>query len=173
MRRVLIGFCFIVNALRADTPIDFKTLKQDFVQRVTNELNQTLTFAGVVRLKQPNLARYDYEKPLQKTITISGDRVLMLEPELEQATKFTSEIALNIIDLWKQSRAVGEGKREAVVKNQKISLEHEGANITRVYYTDDLDNFVEIILSAPKRNEPIDDSFFAPAIPKGWDIISQ
>jgi hypothetical protein len=39
-----------------------------------------------------------------------------------------------------------------------------------VYYGD-LDNFVEIMLSDPERDKPIDDGFFTPA--NGWDIISQ
>ncbi|MDR2151901.1 MAG: outer-membrane lipoprotein carrier protein LolA [Helicobacteraceae bacterium] len=173
MARLLIAFCCVFGALNAQTPIDFTTLKQSFVQRVTNDQNQTITFSGNVWLKQPNFVRYDYEKPQQKTIAARGDRILMLEPDLEQATKFKSEIALNIIDLWKKSYAVGEGKREAVIENRKISLEHEGATITKVYYTDDLDNFVEIVLSDPERDKPIDDNFFAPPIPNGWDVISQ
>ncbi|MDR0664141.1 MAG: outer-membrane lipoprotein carrier protein LolA [Helicobacteraceae bacterium] len=173
MLRGLVAFCVAFAALCARTPIDFTTLKQSFIQRVTNEQNQTITFSGAVWLKQPNLVRYDYVKPQKKTVTARGDRILILEPDLEQATRFTSEIALNIIDLWRQSYAVGEGKREAIIKNQKIAIEHEGANITKVYYTDDLDNFVEIMLSDPERDKPIDDGFFTPAIPNGWDIISQ
>jgi outer membrane lipoprotein carrier protein len=173
MRRFLITFSLIFGGAFAATPIDFKTLKQSFVQIVTNEQNQTLKFEGAIWLKQPNLVRYDYEKPLKKTIVVRGDRVLALEPDLEQATRFKSEIALNIIDLWKQSREVGAGKREAVIKGRTVSLEHDGANVTKVYYADDFDNYVEIVLNNPKRNETIDDSFFNPPIPSGWDVISQ
>jgi outer membrane lipoprotein carrier protein len=166
-------FYLTLGAAIAQTPIDFTTLKQSFVQRVTNEQNQTLVFTGEIWLKQPNFARYDYEKPQKKIVAARGDRILILEPDLEQATRFKSEIALNIIDLWRRSYVVGDGRREAIVRNQKISIEHTDAAITKVYYADDLDNFVEIILSDPKRDEPIDDDVFAPAIPNGWDVIAQ
>ncbi|GHV02221.1 hypothetical protein AGMMS49521_3670 [Campylobacterota bacterium] len=173
MRRAVLIWLVVIGAILAKSPIDFQTLEQRFVQRVTNDQNQTLSFSGKVWLKKPNLARYDYEKPQPKIIAIRGNQVLMIEPDLEQATHFKSDLTLNILEVWKMSKEVSKTKREATINDQLIAIEHNGENIVRVYYTDDFDNFIEIVLGDPKRDATIANNFFTPAIPSGYDLISQ
>ncbi|GHS86521.1 outer-membrane lipoprotein carrier protein [Campylobacterota bacterium] len=172
MRALLLSLCCFYTTLAA-AEIDFKTLSMSFEQRVTNEQNQTLKYSGKLWLKQPSFARYDYEKPVKKTIAIANKSVLMIEPDLMQVTRFESEIAVNIIELWKKGKSVGAGKREATINGIKITLEHSGERFDRVYYTDDFDNFVEIVFSNHSRNIAIDDKFFLPPVPKNYDIIRQ
>ncbi|MDR2905753.1 MAG: LolA-like outer membrane lipoprotein chaperone [Helicobacteraceae bacterium] len=172
MRRILSIFLVCAAVLSAAN-IDFETLSMNFEQRVTNEKKQTLKFRGKLWLKQPDLARYDYESPTPKTIAIKNKSVLMIEPDLMQATRFTSDIAVNIMELWRRGKMIDESTREALINDVKVTLKHEGERFDRVYYKDEFDNFVEIIFTAHKRNIAIDDSFFAPKIPNGYDIIRQ
>lgn len=163
----------VLGSILFAAPNDFTTLKTRFDQRVTNDQNQTINYTGTLWLKQPNFARYDYDTPQTKTITIRGDQVVMIEPDLEQATRFRSTVSLNLINAWQSSTAISKTKRIATINNQTIYIEHNSDQITRVFYTDNFDNFVEILLHNATRNKPIDDGFFAPKIPENYDVINQ
>jgi outer membrane lipoprotein carrier protein len=171
MRHLPFLLLFVCN-LSAEVS-DFQTLKTSFTQRIVNEENQTLTFRGTLYLKQPNLARYDYDKPLKKTVVIKGDKMLMIEPQLMQATRLVSDISLNILDVWESSKPLANGRRVSVINGREISVEHNAEAIKRVSYIDDFDNFVEIVLSDPRKNEPIGDDFFNLTIPEDYDLIEQ
>ncbi|MDR0746671.1 MAG: LolA-like outer membrane lipoprotein chaperone [Helicobacteraceae bacterium] len=154
-------------------PDDFQTLQMDFLQNVTNDQNQTIRYRGKVWLKMPDMARYEYESPQQKSVAISGGEIVMIEYDLEQATKYKRTDAINIIDCWENSKPLTDTKRIAKIDGLTLYIEHNKDAIERMYYTDDFDNFVEITLANPVKNRPIDDSFFVPKIPKGFDLIRE
>ncbi|MDR3163363.1 MAG: LolA-like outer membrane lipoprotein chaperone [Helicobacteraceae bacterium] len=154
-------------------PDDFQTLQMNFLQTVTNDQNQTLKYSGKVWLKTPDMARYEYESPQKKSVAISGGEIIMIEYDLEQATKYKRTDLLNIIDSWKSSEPVTDTKRVAKIDGLTLYIEHNRDAIERIYYIDNFDNFVEIALSDPVKNKTVDNSFFIPKVPTGFDLIRE
>lgn len=164
-----LALCALV--LNAASVTEFETLEARFEQTVTNEHNQSLRYSGQVWLKKPDLAYWRYETPIDKTIYIQGKRVVIVEPELFQATRFESDLSLNILDAWGKSRAVKAGERIATVGENRITLRHNDAFITQVDYRDTMDNEVLIRFFDQRKNPRLDPGLFIPAIPEGFDLI--
>ena len=165
------GFLILPIGLWAASVMEFETLHANFAQQVTNDQNQTLRYTGQVWLKKPDLALWQYETPIEKTIYLHGNQVTLIEPELFQATRFESELSLNILEAWNQSRPHKPGERIATVNQNRILIQHDSDFIRRVSYRDTLDNQVAIEFLKPVKNPRLDPGLFMPEIPKGFDLI--
>ena len=55
----------------------------------------------------------------------------------------------------------------------KYLIELKGDLPSKISYTDKMDNKVVINLSNVRKNAPVNEAIFKPAIPKNYDIITQ
>lgn len=171
MKKLIIIGILCVFSVQAAELVEFQTLQARFEQSVTNDQAQTLRYSGSVWLKQPDLARWHYAEPIEKTIYIQGHHVVIVEPDLFQATRFESPLSLNILEAWQKSKPVKAGERLAIVGENRITIQHEGGFITSVFYRDSLDNEVSIRFFEQEKNPRLEPGHFVPDIPKGFDII--
>lgn len=169
--RIFISFLALIFALNAENIVDFDTLKSEFVQSVTNDQNQSIVYKGTVWLKNPDFALWKYQEPIEKYIYINGTKVIIVEPELFQATSLESNQILNIITAWKKSKVINQNRRVVTINNNKITITHNDKFITMISYKDELDNSVEIALDNSQKNIALDQDFFKAKIPQDYDLV--
>lgn len=150
----------------------FKTIQSDFTQKVTNDQNKTIVYAGTFYATADKKALWIYKTPISKKIYFSGTKVMIIEPELEQVIITTLENTPNITALLQEAKAVSANKYVTKFMDVTYTIEaHE--SIEKVTYRDKLDNKVELLFANQSTNIFLDDELFIANIPKGYDIVRE
>ena len=87
---VQIYFIFTANLFANDLLLKIQkswdaidTFQADFRQTSTSSLGQNITAKGVVRLKKPNLIRWEYFEPEEQLIIVGKQKVWIYDPLLD------------------------------------------------------------------------------------------
>ena len=171
MLRLLLG-ALLVTLLAADIT-DITTLKARFVQTVTNDQNQTITYEGRVYLKPPHRGLWIYDTPVEKSIYLTPEAITVYEPELLQATVLRPRNELNLLKIFKEAKPVSPGESVATVGEKAVHIKHSGGLVTRLFFTDKLENSVTIRFFDHEINQPIPDTLFEFIPEPGTDIIRE
>lgn len=151
----------------------FKTLQSDFTQNVTNEQNKTISYSGSFYATQDKKALWVYVKPVSKKIYFNDKKVVIIEPELEQAIITTLENTPNIAMLISEAKEIKANTYATTFMSTTYTIIATKDGIEKVTYKDKLDNHVEILFSNQTSNIFLDDILFKADIPVGYDIIRQ
>lgn len=151
----------------------FKTIQSDFLQKVTNDQNKTIVYEGTFYATQDKKALWVYKKPVAKKIYFNNNRVVIIEPELEQAILTTLENTPNIAQLLREAKEIKPNHYTAHYLETTYTIFAGKETLEKVLYRDKLDNAVEIIFSNQSTNLFIDDELFRPEIPKTYDIVRE
>lgn len=171
--RVFIAVLLTIFCLKAEDIINFSTLEAEFIQTVTNEQNSSIIYNGKVWLKKPDLAVWRYTKPIQKEIFINDKSIVIVEPELFQATMLKSEQSINILKVWQSSKPISKTQRVSTINNSKVTITHDSNHIKTIFYKDELENFVTIEFNNQQKNPQLANDFFKAKVPEDFDIIVQ
>lgn len=158
MRSFLLFF-LAVFSLWADLA-DFKTLRADFVQTVVNDLNKSIVYKGVVYLSAPSRARWDYKTPVEKSIYVDHDRVVVYEPDLFQATLMDAEEELDLFRAFRQAKPAGPGKYTADFRGSTLHITTENGLLQTIRFTDQVENEVTIRFSHHEKDLELDEALF-------------
>ncbi len=154
--------------------INITTFHSHFIQKVTNDQNRTLHYEGEVWFsKKPLSIKWLYTKPNRKEVYIDSSTLIMLEPDLEQATFRRFDKKADLFSLMQHAKKVGPEHYVATYQGKKIDIYTKDGIVTRIVYTDKLDNRNEIVFIDPEQNSTIDAEVFSFVIPKGWDVIRE
>jgi len=150
-----------------------KDFKAKFVQRVVSPEKTELKYEGRVYFKEPNFLKWEYVTPINKSVYISFDRVIVYEPELEQALikELSSELSLkNLVE-----RAVkgGDGRYKSVFEKKEYFIEFKDGILSRISFIDELQNSVTIDFLEGDVKTELDKSLFIFEPEEGVDIIEQ
>ncbi len=162
----------LVTTLVSARISDIKTISADFTQKVTNETNQVLLYKGTMFAKKKNnQALWIYTYPFEKEIYYKNGKIVVIEPDLEQATFAKLNKVPNILTLLKRAKKISHNRLVTRFNGTKyyITLYHN--KISQIDYIDEMQNRVSIKLSAVKINKPISDRRFIYHIPKDYDIL--
>lgn len=170
--KLIIIFLFTCNALISGV-FDFNTISSDFKQTITNEENSKIVYEGSLYTSTQQKALWFYKTPVEKKIYFNKNRVIILEPELEQAIVTNLENVPNLTELLKQSIKKENGIYETSYDNTTYTIHTNNDNITKIAYSDKLGNNVQIDLFNQTINTVLDDSLFNPTIPLDFDVITQ
>jgi outer membrane lipoprotein carrier protein len=151
----------------------FKTIQSDFVQKVTNDQNKTITYTGQFYATHDKKALWVYEKPVAKKIYFNNTKVVIIEPELEQAIITNLENTPNIAQLITQAKEVAKETYATSFMETTYTIYATPTSIDKVTYNDKLDNSVEILFSNQSTNLFLEDTLFQADIPLGFDLIRQ
>jgi outer membrane lipoprotein carrier protein len=143
----------------------------DFEQRITDEKNSTISYQGHVWAKRPDLAHWDYRTPVNKSLYIRGERVVIIEPDLEQAIIKKIDGDINLLAVLSSAIHVGKGRYRADYGSQTFFITMHNGIIASISYKDAFDNLVELVFMHQEQNSPIDDARFNAVIPDDYDII--
>lgn len=164
--KIIYILLFILNITFA---YDIKTFSANFIQTIKSN-NSTIKYKGQCFITQDN-ALWNYDFPSKKQIYINKKEAIIIEYDLEQATKTKLDEVPNLNDILKNTKQIDENKLQAEYKNIKYNILLENNLIKQINYKDDLDNEVCIIFSNQKKDEKINDGIFSVKIPKNFDLI--
>ncbi len=152
---------------------DFKTISSDFKQTITNEENTKIIYEGNLYATTDAKALWEYKKPVNKKIYFNQNRVVILEPELEQAIVTDLQSTPNLTELLKSAKKIDEKTYETSYDDITYTIHAKSGQIDYISYMDKLENRVTIQMLNLTTNTVLDDSLFRVTIPSNYDIITQ
>ena len=144
-----------------------------FEQRIVDDQNKTITYYGNVWSKRPDMALWKYEKPIEKSVYIRGKRVVIIEPELEQALIKNINNDIDFFAIISAAKPIGKGKYQTNYMDQIFTITLKQGVIERIEYQDTFENKVVMQFSDQRQNKLIDDEKFTAKVPKEYDIIKE
>lgn len=144
-----------------------------FTQTVTNDKNNTLLYSGYMYAKEPYKTFWHYKKPFEKSLYISGDKITIVQPDLEQAIVKTLDENINILAILRSAQKMKNGHYLARYNENRYEIVLEKKMIKSIHYKTPFDHQVVITFTDPKVNQVIDNQIFKAQIPDDFDIISE
>ena len=175
MKKTIFSFLILTSStfLAADIST-LNTFESNFKQTITNDQNSRITYHGKLYAKKDhNQALWIYTDPIDKKIYYSSGKVVIIEPELEQAIFAKLDKVPNILSLLKQAKKVSENTYITTFNNTQYKILVNHNQIENISYKDELHNRVNIAFVNQKSNRKIDNNKFAYHIPKDYDILEQ
>ena len=169
MRILLFLSLFFLN-LSANI-FNFKTLSSDFTQTITNEENSTITYKGSFYATSKQMALWIYKTPISKKVYFIKNRVVIIEPELEQAIITTLKQSPNFATIIKRAKKISKNRYLTKYENTNYYIYIKNGEISSIKYRDKLENRVVIKLNNLEKNIILDNALFKVNIPKDYDII--
>ncbi len=174
MKRTILATLLITSSLLSANLTNLKTISSDFTQIITNSTHNTIKYQGTMFAKKKNnLALWIYTIPIEKEIYYRNGNIVILEPDLEQATFAKLNKIPNIITILKTAKKVSQNKLIANFNKTKYTILLDKDKIKSISYKDQMQNNVTINLNKVKINKEIKDNRFIYEIPAGYDIIKQ
>ena len=170
MKKTLISLaasCIFASA----SGIEFNTLSANFSQTVQSD-DAKISYGGDFSATKEH-AVWHYKTPTIKNIFFSFTKVVVIEPELEQAIITNIKETPNLTAILANAKPNKNGVYEASFDDVKYLIEMKGDLPSKISYTDKMDNKVVINLSNVRKNAPVNEAIFKPIIPKNYDIITQ
>jgi outer membrane lipoprotein carrier protein len=150
-----------------------ETMRADFVQTITDDRNNTITYRGDMLAKRPYKAMWHYKEPVEKRVYITAKRVTVVEPELEQAIIKKIGDNIDILAILASANKEKNGTYTAHYNDKAYHITLDNGTIKTIRFTDAFDNNVKIIFDKQQINRDIDDALFRATIPEAFDIISE
>lgn len=150
---------------------DLNNFQAEFEQSITDEKNKKITYMGNMQASKPSYALWKYTKPIDKTVYVLRNKVIMVEPDLEQAIIKTIDSNFDFFTLLQSAKEIKKDTYTAVFNNIKYTIYTNGLTVKSIHYSDEFDNKVDITFKKQKVNKGIDINLFNPYIPEGFDII--
>ncbi len=162
---------FLASILFASLSVP-RQFRADFNQSVVNvDNNRTLHYNGHVAIKVPNRARWEYDKPVKKTICLLKDRAWVIEPDLEQATLYRLDKAIPLLAILEHAKKIDETHYTARYNGVEYAIRvDEKKRLQSVEYHDELGNRVQLRFSHIDTSD-FNASLLQCTIPEDYDII--
>lgn len=156
------------------TLIEINSFQADFKQTVTDDKGAKLLYSGRVMAMNPQYARWEYFSPVNKSIYVAENKIILIEPEIEQAIVRNASYNFNFFKILKSAKQVTKNSFSTFIEeNEYLIKTNEKDMIASISYKDEFDNGVEIIFQNQTQNANLSKSDFAPLIPKNYDVIEE
>ncbi|MCL4432095.1 MAG: LolA-like outer membrane lipoprotein chaperone [Epsilonproteobacteria bacterium] len=153
------------------SPQEINSFNSSFEQRIVDEHGKVIVYRGELWASKPQNALWSYQKPIQKSVYISGKRLVILEPQIEQATVRSLGDEIDFLEIIKKAKKIDSEHYSATVNGQTYTIIFKYDLLSAIHYTDSYDNHVTIQFLKPVQNSSIPASRFLPTIPSGYDVI--
>jgi outer membrane lipoprotein carrier protein len=171
MKKYIFLLPFATSLLAFTTNI--QTFSADFTQTIVNDNNTTIKYSGNLIAKAPDKAKWSYLKPIKKYVYVNGGKMVIVEPELEQAIITRIGDTLAFFKVLQNAKKVAPQHYVSSYDKVKLNLYIKNKMIDSITYKDQLQNNVVIRFSHQLENKEIENSTFRPVIPKDFDIVTQ
>jgi outer membrane lipoprotein carrier protein len=172
--RTLVRFLPLLSLLSLTlfaSPQDINTFSSPFEQRIVDDHGKAIVYHGELWAAKPQNALWSYQKPIQKGVYINGRRLVVLEPQLEQATIRSLSDEIDFLEIIKKAKRIDSEHYNATVNGQTYTIIFKNDVLNAIQYTDTYDNHVTIQFLKPVQNSSIPASRFVPNIPTGYDVL--
>ncbi len=175
MKKIVFLFLTLMGTtLFCNSLAKLESFESDFRQIITNDQNSKIIYKGKLYAKKDkNLALWIYTSPIDKKIYYSEGKVVIVEPELEQAIFAKLDKVPNILSLLKKAKKVSKDTYITTFNNTNYKITLKNKLIEKITYKDELQNRVTILFLNQKINKPISKERFVYKIPQEYDILNQ
>ncbi|MBD3796329.1 MAG: outer-membrane lipoprotein carrier protein LolA [Campylobacterales bacterium] len=150
---------------------DMKSFQASFEQKITDDKNKEIVYKGTIEASQPRYALWNYKDPIKKSVYVLKNKVVMIEPDLEQAIIKTINSNFDFFSLLKSAKEIKKDLYTATFENIKYTIHTKDMTIVSINYVDEFENKVTILFTDQKVNKKIDLNIFNPYIPQDYDIV--
>jgi len=170
MKKILLFLSLAMLMAQANFLSNIKSIKSDFTQNITNEENKTISYSGEFYAKDDGKALWVYKKPIKKSLYFLNGKVVIIEPDLEQAIFSKVDNFPKVLNILKTAKKVKDGYiAKCCDKDYKIYVKDD--KIDKITYTDKVGNRVVIKFFNQDTNLILSDKIFQYNIPKDYDIL--
>ncbi len=168
--RLFFLLLFAIISLMA-SPKELTSFYATFTQTITDEHKKKLIYTGELWASKPQNALWKYTKPIQKSVYISGNKLTLIEPALEQATIRTLDNDIDFLEILKKSKPLTPTRYTALIAGQTYFIDFTNSILESISYNDDYDNTIGIRFTHQAQNKPIEANRFKAVIPADFDVI--
>ncbi len=151
--------------------IQLHSFSANFTQTITDEQNKKLIYTGSLQAKEPQSALWLYKTPIKKSIYIKDNRVIVIEPELEQAIIKHIPANFDFFHMIKNAKQINKDTYITTLEGNTYTISVKNGLIVALDYKDDFGNSIHIVFSHQSQNKPINDTLFQAIIPSEYDIL--
>jgi len=150
-----------------------RTFSADFTQQITDDTNKTITYRGHVDAARPDKALWVYSEPVEKSVFITGRKVTIIEPELEQAIVKTFQSEIDLFKILAKAEKLDDETYLATHGSQQFLVKIRDNVPMAISYRDAFENTIRIRFAAQRINHDLPASLFVPDIPADYDLLKE
>ena len=150
---------------------NISSFEADFKQSIVDDQNKTIIYNGHIQAQKPQYALWKYTNPIQKSVYILLNKVVMVEPDLEQAIIKNIDSNFDFFSLLKSAKKINDNKYMTRFNNTTFFIIMDKLKIKSILYKDAFDNKVKIDFTNQVEDKKIGVKLFTPIIPDDYDII--
>ena len=124
------------------SPQDINSFSSPFEQRIVDDHGKVITYGGELWAAKPQNALWSYQKPIQKNVYINAKRLVILEPQLEQATIRSLGDEIDFLEIIKKAKKIDNDHYTASFNGQTYKIMFKNDLLSAIQYTDSYDNHV-------------------------------
>ncbi|NLO16647.1 MAG: hypothetical protein GX118_00405 [Arcobacter butzleri] len=168
MKKILIICIMFSNIFAMDS---IKSFSSDFIQEITKHQETKVEYKGNIIIANNSHIAWFYTSPLEKSIYIIKDEVVIIEPMIEQVIYTNHHVQIDLLEILKKAYHIKKDFQEIVeATTYSIKVDKEG-KIEKISYIDEFENSINIIFFNTIYNKDIDMTLFEYNIPDEYDII--
>ncbi|MDR0579100.1 MAG: LolA-like outer membrane lipoprotein chaperone [Campylobacteraceae bacterium] len=173
--KILSFFILFLSVVCAQDSI--KSISSDFTQVITSTEGDSLKYEGSLQALNDgseNFALWIYKNPIEKKIYFTNNRVVMIEPDLEQAVITSVEEIPDMSSILNQALNTNKLTNKDVnvtVLDTIYNISFKNGIPAKISYIDKLDNKIDILLKNTNLNINIYKLTFQVEIPKNFDVV--
>ncbi|MDD2950243.1 MAG: LolA-like outer membrane lipoprotein chaperone [Sulfuricurvum sp.] len=162
---------FLLTLTLFASPKELNSFNSKFIQTIVDENGKKIIYHGELWADKPQNALWVYQQPIQKSVYINGQKITVIEPQIEQVTIRSLDDEIDFLQIIQKAKKIDENRYTATVKGQTYSVVFKNNLLTSISYKDGYDNSVTIVFTTPVQNKAIESTRFKPVIPENFDII--
>jgi len=152
---------------------NLKSFEADFSQNITDDKGVKITYNGHITASKPQFALWQYLKPIQKSVYIMSNKIVVIEPDLEQAIIKHLRGNFDFFKIIHNAKKIDKNKYLAKFKDKEYIIETENSTIKSISYKDELENNIKIIFKNQIENKKIPKERYIPHIPNEYDVVTE
>jgi len=152
---------------------DINSFEADFSQNIVDDKGVKITYIGHITASKPRYALWQYYKPVQKSVYILPNKIIIIEPDLEQVIIKHLNENFDLFKIIHNAKKIKKDKYLAKFKNKEYIIKVENSKIKSISYKDELDNAIKIIFKNQEENKKISKEKYIPHIPDEYDVVTE
>ncbi len=152
---------------------NLNSFEADFSQNITDDKGVKITYNGHITASKPQFALWKYLKPIQKSVYILSNKIVVIEPDLEQAIIKHLRGNFDFFKIIHNAKKIDKNKYLAKFKDKEYIIETENSTIKSISYKDELGNNIKIIFKNQIENKKIPKERYIPHIPNEYDVVTE
>jgi outer membrane lipoprotein carrier protein len=171
MKIIFIALILTFSLSFAKISFSLNSFSADFKQTIINDMDNKVVYLGHIKLKKPFYAKWEYLKPLKKTVYTNQNEIKIVDDVLEQMNVVSVNNKIDILSLLKELNKVNSSFYKGKYSGIEFFVYFKNDLISKIQYKDGSDNNITIEFKNQKNNLKIKNSEFKAIYPKYYDVV--